>query len=220
MKSKSEHAFIVMTAIVMLILLSGFLWLQGVTDQESQEHAVDQGPAPITAATPLKISRLKNDKPRFDMEWLQALPSPPDLSKQEMCLAEALYFEARGEPVQGQIAVAEVILNRTQSARFPDTVCDVVYQGSHRHNACQFSYTCDGLPESFDEQRAYDHSKRLAAHLLNEERAGLVRGAEFYHAVTVQPSWAKKLHQVAQIGDHIFLRHPESLSADPKRREN
>ncbi len=218
MKRKNEHAFIFVTAIVILILLLGFLWVRDLTDQNPQDHSADEG-APVTEATPLRISRLKNDKPRFDMEWLRALPSPLDLSEQEMCLAEALYFEARGEPVQGQIAVAEVILNRTQSARFPDTVCDVVYQGSHRRNACQFSYACDGAPERFDERDAYDRAKRLAAHLFDEGRAGLARGAEFYHAVTVQPSWAEKLHQVARIGDHIFLRHPESRPADETRRE-
>ncbi|MDR9394694.1 cell wall hydrolase [Roseovarius sp. SYSU LYC5161] len=219
MKRKTEHAFIFMTAIVMLILLSGFLWFQGETDHGSQEHAVDKRGAPFTEVTPLKISRLKNATPRFDMEWIRALPSPPKLSEQEMCLAEALYFEARGEPVQGQIAVAEVILNRARSARFPDTICDVIYQGSHRRNACQFSYACDGAPERFDERDAYDRAQRLAAHLFNAGRAGLARGAEFYHAVTVQPSWAKKLHQVARIGDHVFLRHPESRAADARGRE-
>lgn len=215
MKRKNEHAFIFMTAILALV----FLWFQGETDQKSKENAVDEGLAPVVDAIPIKVPLLENEKPRFDMGWLQALPSPLDLGEQEMCLAEALYFEARGEPVPGQIAVAEVILNRTQSERFPDTVCDVIYQGSHRRNACQFSYACDGIPERFDEREAYDSAQRLAAYLFKGRRAGLARGAEFYHAVTVKPSWAEKLHEAARIGDHVFLRYPDNSSADSRSRE-
>jgi len=219
MKRKTEHAFIFMTAIVMLILLLGFLWLRGEPDQKSHDQASGNGIASVTDATPVKISALKTGKPHFDMGWLQALPVPENPSKQALCLAEALYFEARGEPVRGQIAVAEVILNRAQSARFPDTVCEVVYQGSHRRNACQFSYACDGVPERFDEREAHDRAKRLAAYLINKGRAGLAQGAEFYHALTVQPSWAEKLHKVAQIGEHVFLRHPEANDTQRKDRE-
>lgn len=219
MRRKTEHAFIFMTAIVMMIFLLGFLWVRGEPEQNSPDPVFDEANASVTQVSPVKISRLNLDKPRYDLGWLRALPSPPELGDQALCLAEALYFEARGEPVRGQIAVAEVILNRTQSERFPNTVCDVVYQGSHRRNACQFSYTCDGVPERFDEREAYDRAKRLAAHLINEGRAGLARGAEFYHALTVRPSWAGKLQKVAQIGDHIFLRHPVVKARQASGRE-
>lgn len=214
MKNRPELILLVITFVVLVMLIIGIVQNMRENDEPG---AAPKGMLEETAE--IAVSYLPEPPTIFNEEWLRALPSPPDLSEQEMCLAEALYFEARGEPVRGQIAVAEVILNRARSARFPDTVCDVVYQGSHRRNACQFSYACDGAPERFDERDAYDRAQRLAAHLFDKGRAGLARGAEFYHAVTVQPSWAEKLHQVARIGDHIFLRHPESLATDETGRE-
>jgi len=76
-------------------------------------------------------------------------------AKQEKCLAEGIYFESRGEPVRGQIAVAQVILNRAFSGHYPSSICGVVYQNSHRHLACQFTFACDRHPDVVRDQAAW-----------------------------------------------------------------
>ncbi|MEM8787602.1 MAG: cell wall hydrolase [Pseudomonadota bacterium] len=124
------------------------------------------------------------------------------------CLAEALYFEARGESLEGQIAVAEVILNRVDSGRYPDTICGVVTQGEQRRHACQFSFRCDGLPETIAEERAYDHVGRVARAMLDGSDRLFTDGATHYHTVAVSPRWSRKLTETARIGRHIFYRYP------------
>ena len=74
-------------------------------------------------------------------------------AKAEKCLANAVYFESRGESVRGQIAVAQVVMNRVFSPFYPNDVCGVVYQNAHRHNACQFTFACDGIPDIVTEPR-------------------------------------------------------------------
>lgn len=125
---------------------------------------------------------------------------------QWQCLAEALYFEARSESVAGQKAVAEVILNRVDSRKYPDTVCGVVEQGAHRRNACQFSYNCDGRPEVYNEPRAYVRAKELALVMVASEERPLTDGATHYHTSAVRPSWSRRLTETARIGSHIFYR--------------
>ncbi|PRY94491.1 cell wall hydrolase [Hasllibacter halocynthiae] len=138
----------------------------------------------------------------------------PGLDDEGACLAEAIYYEARGEPVRGQFAVAEVILNRTQDRQFPDSVCEVVNQGTGRLHACQFSYTCDGIPERMTDRPAARRAVAIA-HLVLEEIApnDLTGGALFYHANYVQPSWAEEFFETAQIGVHIFY-NPETELAE------
>src|SRR5262249_43828085 len=82
--------------------------------------------------------------------------------KAEKCLANAVYFEARGEPVRGQIAVAQVVLNRAFSGYYPNDVCGVVYQNAHRHLACQFTFACDGIPDVVTEPDAWERATRIA----------------------------------------------------------
>lgn len=127
------------------------------------------------------------------------------------CLAEALYFEARGETIQGQFAVAEVILNRRDSKRFPNTVCGVISQGAKSAKApraCQFSYKCDGAPEVFKEKRAYKRVGKVAAIVLNGFARELTKGATYYHTTHVKPRWSRKFDRTAQIGVHFFYRNP------------
>jgi hypothetical protein len=123
------------------------------------------------------------------------------------CLAEALYFEARGESVKGQFAVAEVILNRVDASSFPNSVCGVVGQGAGngKYN-CQFTYKCDGLAESISEPAAYDRVAKVARLMLDGEPRVLTRGATYYHTTAVSPSWSRKFTSTAQIGDHKFYR--------------
>ena len=148
----------------------------------------------------------------YTRAWLANLPPVKSGGKQWQCLAEALYFEARGESVKGQFAVTEVILNRVDSPNFPDTVCDVVHQGTGRRHACQFSYTCDGLAETISEPKAYERAGKVAKLLLNGAERSLTDGATHYHADWVKPRWAKKFAATVKIGQHHFYRHPRELS--------
>ena len=108
-------------------------------------------------------------KVRRPSEWTSAkllsLPVPKS-SKQMSCLAEALYFEARGEPITGQLAVGEVILNRVEDSRYPSSICKVINQGTGRRFACQFTYTCDGKLETVHERKAYEMALKLAKILI------------------------------------------------------
>lgn len=125
------------------------------------------------------------------------------------CLAEALYFEARGENLTGQIAVAEVILNRVDSRKYPGTVCGVISQGASRRNACQFSFKCDGRPEEFHEHKAYERVGKVAKVMLDGRLRMLTDGATHYHSTSVTPGWSRKLTRTAQIGVHVFYRFPD-----------
>ena len=124
------------------------------------------------------------------------------------CLTEALYFEARGESVAGQFAVAEVILNRVADPRYPDTLCGVVNQGTGRRFACQFTYTCDGRPETVDDPRMWRRMGQIARMALDGQDYNLTQGATHYHANWVDPRWAHVFPQTAEIGVHLFYRRP------------
>ncbi|MEM8631308.1 MAG: cell wall hydrolase [Pseudomonadota bacterium] len=129
------------------------------------------------------------------------------------CLAEALYFEARGESVAGQFAVAEVILNRVRSARFPNTVCGVINQGVNGQKyACQFTYNCDGKPEVFHEQKAYERVGKIAKMVLDQSGGDLTEGATHYHTKAVSPRWSRVYPRTTTIGVHHFYRQPIRLS--------
>lgn len=119
------------------------------------------------------------------------------------CLAMAVYYEARGEHADGQLAVAEVVINRVQSPDFPGTVCEVVKQdtGPKKYD-CQFSFYCDGKPEDPKEIAAWSTAKDIAEMALRGEV--LDHGATFYHATGVKPYWAKHFEFVGRIGDHMF----------------
>lgn len=128
------------------------------------------------------------------------------------CLTEALYFEARGEEPLGQVAVAEVILNRVDDPRFPDTVCGVVRQGSGKKHQCQFSYWCDGRAERITEPEAFEWLGKVAWVMLQGKPRILTGKATFYHAASVSPKWARAMVRTGRIGDHIFYREPLRLS--------
>jgi len=133
-------------------------------------------------------------------------------NKQWRCLTEALYFEARGESLVGQVAVAEVILNRVDSELYPDTVCGVVRQGADTPNGCQFSFICDGKVERIGNREAFEDLGKIAWVMLEGKPRILTGKATHYHASSVLPRWAKRLVRTARIGDHIFYRPPLQLS--------
>ncbi len=130
------------------------------------------------------------------------------------CLAEALYFEARGESVKGQFAVAEVILNRVDNADYPDTVCGVVHQGTGRKYQCQFTYTCDGHKEVISEPRAFDQVGKIAHLMVEGAPRPLTKGATHYHTRAVSPRWSRVYPRVATIGVHHFYRRPTRVSSN------
>ena len=134
--------------------------------------------------------------------------------EQWRCLAEALYFEARGESVKGQFAVAEVILNRVDSAEFPDTVCGVIHQGTGRKYACQFTYTCDGREEVIANPAAFRQVAKVARLTLDGAPRQLTDGATHYHTVAVNPRWARVFPRTTTIGVHHFYRMPTRLSSN------
>ncbi|MEM6636581.1 MAG: cell wall hydrolase [Pseudomonadota bacterium] len=154
----------------------------------------------------LSVSALQG----FDASVLKLMPAASGGAEWE-CLAEALYFEARGEGLMGQFAVGEVILNRVASIGFPDTVCGVVQQGTGRGKyKCQFTYNCDGQAEVFNEQLAYERVAKVARILLDGADRRLTSGATHYHTKHVSPRWAKTFDQTAIIGVHHFYRAPAS----------
>jgi len=150
---------------------------------------------------------------RYDLGWLGALPKARGDGEWQ-CLSEALYFEARGESVKGQFAVAEVILNRASSPSFPKSVCGVVHQGTGRRYQCQFTYTCDGNKEVIAEPAAYDEVSKVARLMLDGAPRNLTGGATYYHSRAVMPRWARRFRRTAVIGQHLFYRAPVRLSAN------
>ena len=152
---------------------------------------------------PLSVDLGAQTAAGFTVEVLDSMPAASG-DRTWQCLTEALYFEARSETLEGQFAVGEVILNRVDSGKFPNSVCGVVTQGAHRLNACQFSYNCDGKAEHFAEARAYARSGKLAKLLLDGRARVLMGGATYYHASSVNPRWSRSFTKTAQIGRHIF----------------
>jgi spore germination cell wall hydrolase CwlJ-like protein len=141
-------------------------------------------------------------------EWLMAQPAPTGDAQWE-CLTQALYFEARGEGLEGQIAVAEVILNRVDSPLYPRTVCGVVKQRGG--GGCQFSYVCDGRTK-MREKGAANMAGRIARAMLDGAPRILTDGATHFHTRGVRPSWSKRFPKTASIGAHLFYRQPGANS--------
>ncbi|MFY9989844.1 MAG: cell wall hydrolase [Rhodoplanes sp.] len=130
-----------------------------------------------------------------------------DRQTAEKCLADAIYFESRGEPVRGQIAVAQVVVNRVFSGYYPTTVCGVVYQNAHRRLACQFTFACDGIPDKITEPDAWERAKTIARETLDGKYwLPDVGKATHYHAYWVRPRWVRTMHKLDKIGVHTFYR--------------
>ena len=127
--------------------------------------------------------------------------------KSEKCLTEAIYFEARGETVRGQMAVAQVVLNRAFSGKYPSTVCGVVYQNSHRRLACQFTFACDGIPDRVREPDMWERAKVIAAEMLDGKLwLPEIGKATHYHAYWVRPGWVRTMTKLEKLGVHTFYR--------------
>ncbi len=128
-------------------------------------------------------------------------------AKHERCLADAVYFEARAEPVRGQMAVAQVVINRVFSGYYPNNICGVVYQNAHRHLRCQFTFACDGRPERVNEPAAWERAQHIARDALDGDSwLNDVGKATHYHARWVHPRWVRKMRKLDRMGVHTFYR--------------
>lgn len=133
-------------------------------------------------------------------------------AKEVKCLADNIYFEAKSEPYEGQLAVAQVTLNRVEHPQYPKTVCGVVWQQSKDRRSgrrvAQFSWTLDGRSDIPKSKSAYEEAYAIAeeALLYGTKSAIIGTDALFYHANYVKPRWARRMDRVAQIGNHIFYQ--------------
>jgi Cell Wall Hydrolase len=123
------------------------------------------------------------------------------------CLADAIYFEARGESQEGQMAVAQVVINRVKSSIYPNTICGVVYQNDDKLNRCQFSFACDGVSERVTDRLAWRRAEDAARRVLDGDAGAVsaeIGNATHYHATSVSPLWAHYMRRVDTIGHHVF----------------
>jgi hypothetical protein len=179
--------------------------------------------APFATPQPVQQASLATEPPPFEfpksVTLTLPLPKPPlspaqrlelqgkDYDKAEKCLAQAVYFEARNEPARGQQAVAQVVLNRVFSPYYPKDVCSVVYQNAQRHLSCQFTFACDGKPETINENGAWARANRIATQTLNAKVwLPEVDKATHYHAAYVHPNWIRDMKVMVRYGLHTFYR--------------
>ena len=140
--------------------------------------------------------------------------TPYDLNNDYHCLASNIYWEARNQPLLGQLAVAQVTQNRVDNDRFPDSICSVVKQtkfypsGNIDLHSCQFSWYCDGKSDEplQHELKYYEDAFYLAVDFIEERPLDITEGATHYHNTKVNPDWASHLEKVVQIEEHIFYR--------------
>jgi spore germination cell wall hydrolase CwlJ-like protein len=171
--------------------------IDAVPDAELTALAI--GPQPPTAQKPTGSALQYTDT------FLATLPAPTGGADWE-CLRKAIYFEARGESIRGEFAVAEVILNRVDSPLFPKTICGVVEQAGH--GACAFSWVCDSYSDVMHDPVSADRAGRIAWAMLNGGPRMLTAGATFFHTRNVRPDWNNEVVETAAIGAHVFYRQP------------
>lgn len=142
------------------------------------------------------------------------------INQQSYCLAQNVYHEARNQPMAGQLAVISVTINRVNDHRFPNTICDVVYDGPHRpswkgtgemipvRNRCQFSWYCDGKSDKIHNKKRFQEIYQLTYHIIDGsiKVLDITEGATHYHADYVRPAWAETKTKTIEIEDHIFYR--------------
>ena len=215
-----QHKVFILLAWIKTVTIASLILLPHILIAETQKEVIDK----LEKYEQKNISKLDQwdvahlfglTKVRRPSEWtsskLLSLPVPKS-NKQMSCLAEALYFEARGEPIKGQLAVGEVILNRVEDTRYPSSICKVINQGTGRRFACQFTYTCDGKLETVNERKPYEVALKIAKILMTTHDRRLTRGSTHYHSNYVNPRWSKKFERVAKFGRHIFYRQPILVS--------
>lgn len=163
------------------------------------------GPVPLIQST--KMAYARANTPVTDFTIIRDETGKQVSEKEMWCLATAIYFESRGEKYRGQVAVAQVVMNRLHHRIYPKTICGVVFQNQNQRNACQFSFACDGIPERVTDAKSWKQAEEIAR--------GVVQGtlyipevgkATHYHATYVYPHWAPKMKKVTKIGLHVFYQ--------------
>ena len=157
--------------------------------------------AKINAAMPVSLASVA-PAPAFSFTGRAA-----ERSRAQLCLAQAIYYEAALEPPEGQAAVAQTILNRVRHPDFPKTVCGVVYQGASQPG-CQFSFACDGSRDRPPIEPYWSRAKQVADAALNGAVAKAVGTATYYHADYVFPPWSPQLVKIGRFGSQLFYRYP------------
>ncbi|HEX2760741.1 MAG TPA: cell wall hydrolase [Rhizomicrobium sp.] len=157
--------------------------------------------------------------PVAPVEVAPAIPKDSALSRlvaEHRCLAEVMYYEARGEGASGQKAIAEVVFHRMNNGNYGHSICAVVYEGA-THPGCQFSFACNGEKRVAKDRDAWRNAEFLAARILTGEvrLANATGGATNFHAISVEPEWAPTLRRTTQIGNHVFYRGGPALPAVP-----
>jgi spore germination cell wall hydrolase CwlJ-like protein len=163
--------------------------------------------APALNETVASKEEAAGDRPKSPAELLGLTDTTR--ARHERCLANAIYFEARGETVRGQMAVAQVVINRVFSGHYPDNVCGVVYQSTRRYHRlrCQFSFTCNGISHRITEPDAFERATQIARDALDGHFwLNDIGKATHYHARWVHPRWVREMRRLDRIGVHTFYR--------------
>ena len=169
------------------------------------DQVVPQAPMPMSAPPALAYARETTAPTSFDLS-LDKYGNKVS-QKDVWCMAQAIYFEARGESYRGQVAVGQVVMNRLAHPIYPKDICQVVFQNQQMHNACQFSFACDGRPELVTDQKSWKQADEIAKGVISGSLYLTEVGkATHYHANYVYPDWAPRLKRVAKIGHHIFYQ--------------
>ena len=218
MSRKTQRATAIAVAATLLTTLAAADWsgANAQDDVRAEQNQLETDAAdaalpkfvaePVVQALPEEVPAIELAETAFvptDAQSLSdlvgAIPAGRDLSQDLQCLAGAIYFESRGEPLSGQLAVARVIVNRAESSRFPDTYCDVVYQRS------QFSFVRGGrMPAINTGSSAWRNAKAIAQIAHEGLWDSPAQGALFFHATHVNPGW--RLQRVATVSRHVFYR--------------
>ena len=173
-----------------------------------EDAAAADGSAPMPRSLSEQLAYARADAPLTVFEGAVVNKNGSKISEKQLnCLATAIYFEARGETYRGQVAVAQVVLNRVAHKLYPSTICGVVFQNQHRRNACQFSFACDGIPERVTERKAWQQAEEIArATASGTLYLTEVGNSTHYHATYVYPHWAPRMTKVTRIGLHVFYQ--------------
>lgn len=141
-----------------------------------------------------------------DLVFASLSETNSNIAGDERCLAQAIYFEARSENLEGQLAVAQVVLNRVNDKRYPSNICRVVFQNEHLPFRCQFSFACDGRSDNPHNKQAWAIARTIAHVALYDRWTDLSDASTHYHTSSVKPYWMTKLDRRVQVGQHIFYR--------------
>jgi spore germination cell wall hydrolase CwlJ-like protein len=168
------------------------------------EPVLDEAIAPVLSRETARVANAKglHELVRTMVGEARDLPLTPE----HQCLAVAVYFESRGEPIEGQLAVAQVVMNRVQDRRWPNTICGVVQQRTAA--SCQFSYVCDPRKDQPRDRRSWGIAKAVALIAAGGAWPDLTNGATHFHATRVNPAWNDIYRRTKTVGTHVFYRKP------------